>query len=85
MEELTPEMLQLGMVGILFFLAIREFFAYLRNKKNKDGADCGNKEIVQAINNMEKSLGTKLENLGDKIDKVDSGIARLIGRSDKRV
>jgi len=42
----------------------------------------GNQDVVQAINNMDKSLGTKLENLGDKIDNTNAGIARLLGRSD---
>lgn len=97
MDNLT-QYLQLGAVAILFLVSIREFFAYLRVRKAPNGTDkdilkelqllnenhlnsiCkeineGNSDIVTAIKQMNNDLG-------DKLDNINSGISRLLGRSD---
>lgn len=51
MSEITPELLQLGAVAIIFLFCAREFFVYLKIKKinggNKEESD--EKKIAQAI------------------------------------
>jgi hypothetical protein len=92
------EILQLTAIGIIFVFAIKEFFAYLRVKKSPNGTskdilkelqlinenhlnditkriDVGNQNVVNAINTMNKDLG-------DKLNNVNAGIVRLIGRGD---
>lgn len=99
MDNLT-QYLQLGAVAILFLISIREFFAYLKVRKTPNGTDkdilrelqllnenhlnaiCkeineGNSEIVKAIEQMNTDLG-------DKLDNINSGISRLLGRSDTK-
>ena len=96
---IESEYLQLGAVAIIFLFCIKEFFTYLKVRKNPNGTSreilkelqlmnenhlnsiCkemnkGNTEIVNAIQQMNKDLG-------DKLDNINSGIARLLGRSDK--
>lgn len=67
---MNENLLQLGTVAILFLLFIKEFFAYLKNKKSNNKND----EIVQAIKLLEENdlrcIKLKLEKLDDKLDRV---------------
>lgn len=94
----NAEALQLGAIGIICVVLIREVFAFLKARKNGNGftkdilkqvqlmnenhlnsiceeIKLGNENIVNAINTMNRELG-------DKMDNVNAGIARLLGRSD---
>ncbi len=99
MPDISPEQLNLGAVAIIFLFFLKEFFTYLKSRKYGNGASKdllkevqlmnsnhlssiltemtkGNSEVVGAINNMNKEIG-------DKIDNLNTGISRLIGRGDK--
>lgn len=71
MAEISPELLQLGTIGILFLLFIKEFFAYLREKKNQNN---NNGAVLKALeilkNNHLNSLEAKIERMDDKLDKI---------------
>lgn len=47
----TNELMQLGALGILFALAIKEFFAYLKTRKNGHSETVDN-VIVAALNKL---------------------------------
>ena len=84
---------QLTAITILFLIFIREFFAYLKTKKN--GKINGNGEVLKAIENLSgnhlSEVNTKLDyltnnqrTLGNKLDEVIKLLiqinARLNGR-----
>lgn len=97
MPDITPTTEYTAIAIIVIFL-IKEMFSYLKSRKsngtngkmltelkamNENHLNSirteiirGNKEIVEAINRMSSSVG-------DKIDGVEKGVSRLIGRSDK--
>jgi len=58
---MNPEYLQLGAVAIIFLVAIREFFAYLKSKKNS-GVDKQTLEQLTLLNE------NHLHDIGDKLD-----------------
>lgn len=78
MEKYT----EIGAMGIIFALAIREFFAWLKTKKNGNGF---NKQLLDAITiqneNHLKHINTSLEKICDDInfgnDKVVEAIKEM--------
>jgi len=88
MEELNTQIiLQLGMVGLLFFLAIREFFAYLKTKKNNNNSN-GNKvneQLLEAItaqndnhlSSMQHSLDNMRKDINTGNDRIVSAITDM--------
>ena len=72
---------QLTAISILFLVFIREFFAYLKTRKNGKIKNNGNGEILEAIENLSGNhlgeVNTKLDyltnnqrTLGNKLDEV---------------
>jgi len=61
----STEILNLGTVGILFFLFMKEFFAYLKTKKNGNG---NYKLELDSINNK---LGNHLTEVNGKISDIE--------------
>lgn len=59
-----------GTVAILFLLFIKEFFSYLKSKKDNKG----NGNITKLIQNLETNhlseINLKLEKVDDKLDRV---------------
>ena len=87
MEETNTQIiLQLGMVGLLFFLAIREFFAYLKNRKNNNSNGSKiNQQLLDAIkdqsDNHLKSIGNNINAGNDRIvDAINSMHTDLASR-----
>ena len=68
---MNPEFLQLGTVAILFLLFIKEFFSYLKSKKNGKN---GNSDIIKTIetlrNNDLGEVNYKLNKVDDKLDRI---------------
>ena len=62
---MSTEILNLGTVGILFFLFMKEFFAYLKTKKNGNG---NYKLELDSINNK---LGNHLTEVNGKISDIE--------------
>ena len=62
---MSTEILNLGTVGILFFFFMKEFFAYLKTKKNGNG---NYKLELDSINNK---LGNHLAEVNGKISDIE--------------
>ena len=95
MGELNTQIIfQLGMIGLLFFLAIREFFAYLKTKKNNSNGIV-NKQLLDAItdqnNNHLKSINENINAGNNRIvdaiiqmhTEVVSKLGEIKGKLDK--
>lgn len=50
--NITPDTTQLGALAIIFLFAIKEFFAWLKIRKNKNGV---NKQILGALTQMNEN------------------------------
>ena len=95
---LQAETLQLGAIGIVCIVLIREVFGFLKNKKNGTSKEilkeiqlmnenhlnsiC--KEMNEGNNEIVKTIKELNQNLGDKLDNINTGISRLLGRSDQK-
>jgi len=62
---MTPEILNLGAVVIIFLFFLKEFFAYLKTKKNGNG---NYKVELESINNK---LGNHLTEVNGKIGDIE--------------
>ena len=97
-----PESLQLGAIGIICVVLIREVFGYIKTRKHGNGVAL-NKEILEQMrlmnsnhltticreinvgnSNVVKAIEMMNKEIGDKIDKTNEGIARLLGRTDSK-
>ena len=78
MEGLNTQIiLQLGMVGLLFFLAIREFFSYLKTKNSKNNNTI-NKQLLDAITEQnENHLKSISENINTGNDRIVDAITKM--------
>ncbi len=74
---MSNNILQLGTVGILFAFAIREFFLYLKAKKNGNGKTDSKQDIKLAVieekvraieENHLPHINKRLERIEEKID-----------------
>lgn len=83
------ELIQLGTVGVLFAIAIREFFGYLRAKKLDGSASNGyGKAIFQELQSMnqnhlhslEKAINDGNDRLISEIHADNSRMIELLGR-----
>lgn len=97
--ELNTEILQLGTLGFVFALAIREFFSWQKSRKNNliDNKDILNElklmnnnhlnTICHTIGSGDKEIVKAINdmniNIANKLDTMSDNISRLIGRSDK--
>ena len=60
---MNQEILQLGTLGILFALAIKEFFGYLKSRKNGNGNGKIDKEQSKEITNNSTNIAVMLQRL----------------------
>ena len=70
-----PDVVELGTVGVLFFFFLREFFAYLKTKKNGNGNGEGqglNQLILEQLQTMNSNHLHSIE------DAINDGNQRLI-------
>ena len=64
---MPSEIYQIGAVAIIFMLAIREFFSYLKSRKNGNGKKDNKQDVKLAI--IETKLISIMENELPHIDK----------------
>jgi len=62
---MTPEILNLGAVAVIFLFFLKEFFSYLKTKKNGNG---NYKAELEKINNK---LGNHLTDVNGKIGDIN--------------
>lgn len=72
METIPTELIQLGAVAIIFLFCIKEFFAYLRQKKTAGVLNGSGKDILKELQTMNNN------HLHEICDKMENGNARLI-------
>ena len=79
------EILQLGAVAIIFLFAIREFFAWLKSRNNKNGWD--KKMFAELkllnenhLNSIEKAIYEGNERMVDAINSGNQKIIETLGR-----
>jgi uncharacterized protein Yka (UPF0111/DUF47 family) len=66
--NLTPEIINLGALAIVFMYFIDKLFSYLRNKKDKNSNDNILKILNALKNNDLSEISKKIDRLEDKID-----------------
>ena len=74
--------LQLGAIAIIFALAIREFFSYLKSRKNGDGKKDNKQDVKLAI--IETKLTSIMENhlphIEKRLDNIEKKLDILISK-----
>ena len=81
MNFLTPELLQLGSIAVLFLFFIREFFVFLKNKNNKnDGKNdiIIMEELQQLKNNHIHEISSKIDGLRERLKDLDNKNEKVI-------
>jgi hypothetical protein len=78
---MNPEILQLGALGIILFFAIKEFFSYLKTRKN--GVSNGvSKDILKALEeqneNHLKHINEDISGLCNKLEIGNKDIVKAI-------
>ena len=72
---MTDNLLQLGAVAVIFLFAIKEFFAWMKSRKEASSSNGGN----SIMESMLKELRTMNENhLHSLKDAINSGNDRLV-------
>jgi uncharacterized protein Yka (UPF0111/DUF47 family) len=66
--NLTPEIINLGALAVVFIYFIDKLFSYLRNKKDKNSNDNIFKILNTLRNNDLSDISKKIDRLEDKID-----------------
>lgn len=77
MPELNAEILQLGTLGIIFLFCAKEFFSYLKSRKETTEKKDERKddEINQAIlNQLQTQNENHLIHIGDSIERLNCSI-----------
>lgn len=69
---MTEEFIQLGAVAVLFLVAIREFFSYLKTRKNSDSGNGLNGAILRELQTMNSNHLHALQ------ETIESGNSRLV-------
>ena len=67
--NLTPEIINLGALAVVFIYFIDKLFSYLRNKKDKNSNDNIFKILNTLRNNDLSDISKKIDRLEDKIDR----------------
>ena len=76
MTELIPsEVYQLGALAIIFFLFVKEFFSYLKGRKNGTGINQAILDQLQTQNS--NHLHTITEEITKGFDKLECSVSRL--------
>ncbi len=78
---MSTEILNLGAVGILFFFFLREFFAYLKAKKNGNGN--GNVDYKIELTGINNKLNNHLHDVNNKISSIEREIINI--RTDVKI
>jgi hypothetical protein len=79
MQEITPQMLELGALAAIFGLAVKEFFSYLKTKKEKNGNEAVNQQLLEAITEQNQNhLHTIQETISGMCDDLNVGNARVV-------
>jgi preprotein translocase subunit YajC len=77
------DLTQMGAVAIIFIFAIKEFFAFLKARKNNSN----NGNIMKALKLIEDNhlggLNNKIDKLDDKLDKVINILTEIKVRFDR--
>jgi uncharacterized protein Yka (UPF0111/DUF47 family) len=82
--NLTPEIINLGALAVVFIYFIDKLFSYLRNKKDKNSNDNILKILNALKNNDLSEISKKIDRLEDKIDyRFDEMIKILIEIKEK--
>ena len=69
----------LGPIGILFLFAIKEFFSWLKTKKNGKNNNGEILKIVQELKgNHFENLNTKLDNLISQSNQMEQALNKII-------
>jgi len=72
---MTPDTTQLTAIGIIFLFFIKEFFAYLRTRKNGNGNYAYElKEIKTTLNNHMTDYNTELKTMREEIRDIKTDI-----------
>jgi len=74
---MSTELIQIGAVGVIFVFAIREFFLFMRTKKNGNGNV--NKQLLEAITKQnENHLHTIQETMEAIVRDINAGNNRVV-------
>jgi hypothetical protein len=74
---MPEDLIQLGAVAVLFLIAIREFFAYLKTRKNGDGGN-GNALSGAILNELRTMNSNHLHSLQKAIEDGNSRLVDVI-------
>jgi len=76
--DLSPEIVNLGALAIVFIFFIDKLFLYLKNKKDKNFNDL----IIKILNNLKNNdlsdITKKIDRLEDKIDFKFNEVIRIL-------
>jgi len=76
--DLSPEIVNLGALAIVFIFFIDKLFLYLKNKKDKNFNDL----IIKILNNLKNNdlsdITKKIDRLEDKIDCKFNEVIRIL-------
>ena len=83
--EIQPEILQLGAVAILFLFAIREFFNWLKNRK-ENGVLQELKSInTNHLNAIQQAVQEGNDRVVKAISDMNADLKEILGRIDGRL
>jgi len=71
---MQAEILQLGAVGIIFIFFLKEFFAYLKAKKNGENGN-GNYKIE--LQNIDNKLSNHLTEVNSRMSDIERGMTEI--------
>jgi len=85
MPQDTQILYILGPVGILFFFAIKEFFSYLKSKKNGKNGNGNIIKMIEALRNNDLGeVNYKLNKVDDKLDRIINILIEIKGKLERR-
>ena len=70
MSSPNPELLQLGAVAIIFLFAIREFFQWLKNKKNNNNKE----EVKFQLMLLNQKVDNHIQHIRDELIEIREDI-----------
>lgn len=82
---MTPDLVQLGAVAVIFLFAVKEFFAYLKSRKDVGGTNGKEIYLNQAILKELQMMNTNhLHSLQEAISDGNNRIVDAINNSGSR-
>jgi len=70
MSSPNPELLQLGAVGIIFLFFIKEFFQWLKNKKNNNNKE----EVKFQLMLLNQKVDNHIQHIRDELIEIREDI-----------